>query len=414
MERYDVIVIGGGPSGMMAAGRAAECGARVLLLEKNTSLGVKLLLTGGGRCNVTHAEFDRNILLGHYGEAAKFLFSSFAEFGVEDTLEFFHERGMPTKVEAEERVFPKSDQAKSVLDVLTAFMQEGRVRVAYGKSVAGLDVASGKIHHVRLIDKTIVRGDSFILATGGTSRPETGSTGDGFHWLRHIGHTVLDPRPALVPLRVRESWVSALSGINLEDAALAILQNEKKKKVTRGKLLFTHFGLSGPLALNLSQIIGEHLHAGEVFISIDPLPGRTLESLDEEIQTRLAAERKKFIKNSLDKIITPRLVPIVLQLAHINPETLSHHVTRKERLALAHAMKHIPLTIIGLLDEKKAIGTGGGVALKEVDFKNMRSKLFSNLFLVGDVLNINRPSGGYSLQLCWTTGFIAGTRAAKK
>lgn len=424
--KYDVAVIGGGPAGMMAAGRAAECGARVVLLEKNNSLGAKLLITGGGRSNVTNAEFDRNIFLEKFKDASKFLHSPLATFGVQDALDFFHSHGMPTKIEAEKRVFPVSDSAQSVWDALVQYMREGSVTVLSGMEVAGIDAADGQISGIRLKNGDTVNANAYILATGGKSRPETGSTGDGFRWLHEIGHMVVEPRPSLSPLRVRESWARECSGVSFADAKLTVFQNDKKQdeKIASlprkafpsrsGKILFTHFGLSGPLVLNMSRDISEFLQYGEVIVSIDLFPRMNIGELDTEAQALFVPNKNKQIKNSLEGLVAPLLVLVLLRLASIDPEKPVHSVSREERLALVRLLKDLRMTVTGLLGEDKAIVTSGGVALEEVDFKNMCSRLYPNLYLAGDILNIDRPSGGYSLQLCWTTGYVAGTAAAGK
>lgn len=410
---YDVIVIGGGPAGMMAAGRAAECGARVALLEKNTSLGVKLLITGGGRSNVTNAEFDEHIFLSKFGVAGKFLYSPLSQFGVQLALDFFHAQGMPTKVEAEKRVFPQSDRAQSVWDALVGYMRRGNVTILTGMEVASLETADGSISGVRMKNGSLMQARSYILATGGQSRPETGSTGDGFRFLQKIGHTVVEPRPALVPLRVAESWVAELAGVSFPEAKLSYFHDGKRIESRRGKVLFTHFGLSGPLVLNMSRNISEFLQYGKVVVSFDFIPSKNVGEIDHDIQVLFETQKNKQVKNSLDGFLMPAMIPTLLELADINPDTPVHSVSREERMKLARLVKDFRLTVTGLLDVDKAIVTSGGVALEEVDFKYMRSRKFSNLYLVGDVLNIDRPSGGYSLQLCWTTGYVAGTAAGK-
>ncbi len=414
MTQYDVVVIGGGPAGMMAAGRAAECGARVVLLEKNETLGKKLLITGGGRCNLTNAEFDRNIFLTKFNGAAKFLFSPFSQFGVEETLNFFHAREMPTKIEEGKRVFPVSDKSQSVLDALVGYMRRGGVSVLSKREVIGFETSADAIGGVRLKGGEMLRANAYVLATGGKSHPETGSTGDGFRWLESIGHTIAEPRTALVPICLGDPWIRSLSGVSLEEAKMTVFLDGEKKEAQEGKLLFTHFGLSGPLALNMSRHIGECLRRGEVILSIDFFPHSNSDEVDQNIQSIFEHQKNKQIKNSLDGFLAPLLVPIVLRLAKIPPETPVHSVSRASRLALVRVVKDLRLIVSGLLDESKAIATSGGVALEEVDFKTMRSRLFPNLYLVGDLLNIDRPSGGYSLQLCWTTGFVAGTSAAGK
>lgn len=408
---YDVIVIGGGPAGMMAAGRAAECGARVLLLEKNATLGKKLLITGGGRSNVTNAEFDRHILLAKFEKNAKFLFSPFAQFGVEDVLDFFHTRGMLTKVEAEKRVFPVSDSAQSVLDVLVDYMSEGGVVVRYRSPVTGFAKKNKALSGVLLADGNVIKAKRYIVATGGKSRPETGSTGDGFVWLTQIGHTIVEPTVALVPVVIRERWVHTLSGVSMADVKVTVLQNDKKQGSKRGKILFTHFGISGPLVLNMSKDIGELLKYGAVEIALDCYPSLDISVIDKNIQVLFAENQNKRVKNSLGGFVAPFLVPVLMKLSCIDPEKPVHSVTREERMVFSRLLKDLRMTVRSLLGVEKAVVTSGGIALSEVDFRTMQSRLYSNVHIIGDVLNIDRPSGGYSLQLCWTTGYVAGTAA---
>ena len=407
-KQFDVVVVGGGPAGMIAAGRAAECGASVVVLEKNSRLGEKLLISGGGRCNLTNAEFDRRILLEKYKEAEKFLHSPFSKFGVVETLQFFHDRNMPTKIEPGNRVFPVSDNSQSVFDVLEAYMKDGGVTVQNGSVVSSLEVTEGFVTGVILKGGNRVEGKKYILATGGKSHPETGSTGDGFRWLSDIGHTIIDPDPSLVPVRVKEKWVKELSGLSFDDVKLSILQGEKKQGSRRGKLLFTHFGLSGPLVINMSRDISEFLKYGETNVSVDFFPTIDIPAMDKKIQEVFAKHLNKQIKNSMKELALPLLAPVLLRLANIDPEKEVNSVTKEERHILGKLLKDFRLSVSGLLGPEKAIVTSGGVALHEVDFRSMQSRLYPNLFLVGDILNIDRPSGGYSLQLCWTTGYVAG------
>jgi len=411
-KQFDVVVIGGGPAGMMAAGRAAECGARVVLLEKNSRLGEKLLISGGGRCNLTNAEPDRHNFLAKYTDAAKFLHSPFSKFGVAETLEFFHARNMQTKIEPGNRVFPVSDNAQSVFDVLEGYMKEGKVKVLPGSIVSSLETKEGFVTGVVLKGGNRVEGKKYILATGGKSHPETGSTGDGFEWLKNIGHTTIDPDPSLVPVRVKDKWVRDLSGLSFEDVKLSILQGEKKQGSRRGKLLFTHFGLSGPLVINMSKDIGESLKYGETGVSVDFFPASDIKALDMKIQEVFSKNLNKQIKNVLKEIVMPLLVPVLLRLANIDPDKEVNGITREERMTLGKLLKDFRLSVSGLLGPEKAIVTSGGVALSEVDFSAMRSRLYPNLFLIGDILDIDRPSGGYSLQLCFTTGYVAGGASA--
>lgn len=401
---------------MMAAGRAAEqCAGkncRVILLEKNSTLGVKLLITGGGRCNVTNAQYDVRTFLKKYKDSDKFLFSAFSQFDVQNAISFFNERNMPTKVEAENRVFPVSDSAQSVWDVLVERMKKGGVEIKTNAAVAGFEKEGNRITGVRLKNKEIIVAKKYIIATGGTSRPETGSTGEGFTWLKDLGHTIIPSNEALVPIAIHDEWVKALSGTTLQDIKLTTFQNNQKQEVHKGKILFTHFGISGPTVLNMSKDVGELLKYGEVEIRLDPLPTLDHGMMNTRLQELFKIDDKKKIKNSLGSFIPSPLVDTTLKLSKIDPNKTNNSVTREERLKLIETIKGLPMSVSGLLGSDKAIVSSGGVDLTEVDFKTMQSKVIENLYLVGDVLNIDRPSGGYSLQLCWTTGHVAGTNAA--
>lgn len=406
---WEVIVIGGGPAGMLAAGRAAERGARVLLLEKNASLGKKLLITGGGRCNVTNDEPNTRTLLGHYKEADKYLFSPFAQFDNKATRAWFTARGMATKVEDNQRVFPTTDQAASVLAVLTEYITQHAVTVYTSAAVDSISATDNQITGVTLKDGRILTASSYILATGGTSRPDTGSTGDGLVWLRQLGHTIKAPDPSLVPITLSDAWVPTVAGLTLPDVKLTVWQAGERQRTQSGRLLFTHFGISGPTVLHLSKTVGELLTYGPVTITTDCFPTLDHGALDAQLQTILSTHSNKQIDNVLATLIPKAFVTVTLATLQIQPDTKCHSVTREHRRQLMHYLKAIPLTVQGRLGVDKAIVTSGGVPLREIDTKTMRSKLMTNLFLIGDVLDIDRPSGGYSLQLCWTTGYVAGS-----
>jgi predicted Rossmann fold flavoprotein len=417
---YDLIVVGGGPAGMMTALRAGERGKKVLLIEKNESLGKKLRITGGGRCNLTNAEFDTRVFLSHFRESDKFLFSPFSQFGVQDTLDFFNSRGCPTKIEDRKRVFPLSDSAESVWNVLIEELSKNKVEVLLNSEVNRFVMSQDgrTIKSLELKNKKILKANAFAIATGGKSKPETGSTGDGFSWLIELGHNVIEPRPSLVPLVIKESFVKDLQGITLPEVKVNVFQNGKKQKIfeketavmkTTGRLLFTHFGISGPLILNMSKTIDEYLDYGEVVLKLDLVPALAHDALNAKLQEVFLVNAKKKIKNSLSEIVPSNFVETLLKIVGIDQDVFCSSITREMRILLIDFLKAFPLTVKELAKEEKAIVTSGGVALEEVDFKTMRSKKVDNLFLVGDVLNIDRPSGGFSLQLCWTTGFVAGS-----
>ncbi len=413
-ENWDVIIIGGGPAGMMAAQHIAKRDLSVVLLEKNATLGKKLLITGGGRCNVTNAEFDNRKLLSRFGDDGKYLFSAFSQWDVKKTLDFFHSRNMETKIENENRVFPKSNKAQSVFDVLYGAMQENRVKIMTDSPVKEILVEDGKITGVRT-SSGIILGKKVIIATGGTSHPETGSTGDAYKWLAKLGHKIIIPEPSLVPLTTKDAWTHKLAGMSLSNIKITTYVDQVKQKVKatknskpeNSKVLFTHVGLSGPTILNMSKEIRELLKYGDVSINIDILPKYDYSKLNTELQNIFETNNNKKIKNSLDSILPSRLTLTVLEMSNINPEKKCNEISREERMSLMKTIKAVPINIKGLQSLDKAIISSGGVDLEEVDFRTMQSKIHPNLFLIGDILNIDRPSGGFSLQICWTTGMVA-------
>ncbi|MBX4209552.1 aminoacetone oxidase family FAD-binding enzyme [Candidatus Parcubacteria bacterium] len=435
-EIYDVAVIGGGPAGMIAAGRAAELlkakgGGSVILIEKNEGLGKKLLITGGGRCNVTNDTPDARAFLGKLKGKGKFLFSTFAQHAVKESLEFFHARGMETKVENEGRVFPVSNTARSVWDALVEYMKDNKVEVITGMAAKGFHARDGRIVGANVVGRNgveTIAADSYILATGGTSHPDTGSTGEGFEWLRKIGHTVVEPDAALVPVKIAEKWVRDLSGVSHQNAKITIIEKsagedksakpaEKRLASRVGRMVFAHFGISGPLVLNFSREIRDALGyvqpGDKIELSLDIMPDFDNAALDKKVQEVFTANSNKKLKNALKDLVTPAMTPAILFLTKLDPEKEINIVTREERLTLCRILKDMRMTPTGFLGKEKAIVASGGVKLEEVDFRTMQSRLFPNLYLIGDVLDIDRPSGGYSLQLCWSTGWVAGTHAAK-
>ena len=409
---YDVIVIGGGASGMMAAGRAGERGARVLLLEKNSKLGVKLSVSGGGRCNITNAEEDGRLLLSKYGAADKFLHSPFSQFGVHDTFSFFTSKGLPLVVEAEKRAFPASERASDVVAVLAKYLTDGRVDVRMGVTVEEITALNGRIEKVQTSAGNF-SAKSYVLATGGVSHPETGSTGGGFTWLKALGHTIIAPTPTIVPLKVKEGWVKKLSGVSLPQMKITFFLHGVRKFSRTGPLLFTHFGISGPTVLNSSGKVADLLQEGSVRAYIDVFPEMDQGALDRKIREFFDANKNKQLKNVMKEIVPPGTSEVLLSLLKdIDPETKVHSVTKEARKELSLFLKRVPLLINGLMGLDRAILADGGLPLTEVDMRTMRSERYKNLFVTGDLLHIERPSGGYSLQLAWTTGYVAGSHAS--
>lgn len=394
---------------MIAAGRAAERGRRVLLLEKNAQLGQKLAITGGGRCNICNAQEDVHLLLPHYSEAKKFLFSPFSQFGVAQTFDFFESRGLPLKVEAHHRAFPASEKAIDVVRVLKTYVHSGQVEVRMNANVQGFGVAAGKITGVKVNGETLV-AKSYILATGGKSHPETGSTGDGFAWLKKLGHEVKEPTPTIVPLAVGEAWIKSLAGIALDDVKVTFFVEGKKKLAVKGRILCTHFGVSGPVILNSAGKVADMLHDGAVTATIDVFPKSDLGNLDKHITKIFDDNKNRDVKNVMKFIVpTGTALAILTLLPKLDPDKKVHSVSRDERKALVNLLKALPITITGLMGYERAVVADGGLAVGDVEGKTMRSRKHSNLFITGDLLDISRPSGGYSLQLCWTTGWVAGS-----
>lgn len=409
---FDVIVIGGGAAGMMAAVTASSRGLRVLVIEKNKRLGEKLRITGGGRSNITNATFDLREMLEKYGDAEQFLFSPFSQFGVQDAFDFFERHGLPLVVQARNRAFPHTERATDVALLFEKLLKENSVTVLTNTKILKIHQQAGKIAGIETSNGSYA-ATSYILATGGVSHPETGSTGDGFTWLTDLGHTVMKPTPSLVPIKTSDTWMHRLSGLSLDKCTITFFCDDQKKFTETGKTLFTHFGLSGPMILNLSHKVQDLLHAGVVTLRIDCFPGIDQSDVERDLIKLFDSNKNKSIKNVLPQIVPNGIARAVLELLDglVDANKKVHSITKDERKAILGRLKGLPGTVTDLAGFETAIVADGGVVLNEIDTKTMRSQIISNLFVVGDLLHINRPSGGYSLQLCWTTGYVAGKNA---
>jgi len=411
-EEFDVVVIGAGAAGLMAAGRAAELGAKVAIVDKNKTLGRKLLITGKGRCNITQGELSDKEFIKKLDKKGQWFFSALAAFGPAAVINFFESRGLKTKIERGGRVFPESDQAQDVLDILLKYLREKKVKIFAGEAVLGFNLEDKKIISVKLADRNIV-GKSFILCTGGKSYPVTGSTGDGYAWTSALGHTVIKPVPALVPIETKEVWPKNLQGLSLKNVNLNLWQNNKKQDFRFGEMLFTHFGLSGPIVLDISKKIGELLPKGEVTIEIDLKPALDIAQLDKRLQRDFAANGNKDFKNYLPDLVPQKMIEIVIKFSGVDAHKKLNAITKEERRKIAATLKSLRTGARGLMGFDQAIVTSGGVDLNEIDSRTMKSKIIENLFFAGEVIDLDGPTGGYNLQICWSTGYIAGTKSVK-
>ncbi len=405
-----VIVVGGGASGMMAAITAAEQGAEVTLLEKNDRLGKKILITGKGRCNVT-TDKDTQEIINSFVHNGKFLYTALNSFSNQQVKYFFEDAGVPLKVERGERVFPVSDQSKDIVNALRRKMQDAGVDVWLNATVKEVLVEDGRAVGVQLVNGQKLRADGVIVATGGASYPGTGTTGDGYHFARKTGHTVVTLRPSLIPLECAEGYVKALQGLSLKNVTFTIETAGGKKLVQDfGEMLFTHFGVSGPIVLSASyKAVDFWQKTKEPLIGIiDFKPALTPEKLDARILRDIEEQKNKQLKNSLNSLMPSKLIPVFIQRAGISPDKVMHQITREERQRMVELLKNFRFTITKARPIEEAIVTAGGVSVKEVSPKTMESKLVPGLYFTGEVLDIDGMTGGFNLQAAFSTGYLAG------
>ncbi|MDX2481950.1 MAG: NAD(P)/FAD-dependent oxidoreductase [Desulfuromusa sp.] len=411
MKNYDVIVIGGGPAGIFAAGFAARQGAKVLLLEKNRRCGAKLLITGKGRCNVTNAEEDPRKFSEVFGRNGKALLTALYAFGVAETISFFEQHGLPLKIERGGRVFPEKGKASDVQKVLDRFVTESGIELLTSCTVRKLRSEGGMLTSADTSAGEF-SANRFIIATGGLSYPATGCTGDGYNWAKQTGHILIMPEPALVPVLLAENWTRELGDFNLKNVHIAVRQNGKNIADRFGEAFFTGGGIGGPIILDMSAGIRDALKRGAVELVLDLKPAVTGELFDKRLQRELAAHSNKGFRNSLGNLLPKDMIPLFIRLSGIDPETKCHSITKVERIKLLSLFKKLELTVTGVEGFKKAIITSGGVSLKDIDMRTMRSKKLPNLYFSGEIIDLDGPTGGYNLQVCWSTGYLAGINAA--
>ena len=412
MKKYDVAVVGGGPAGIMAAIRAAELKKDVVLVERNDGLGKKLLITGSGRCNLTNTA-DTTEFIKKFGKKGSFLRSAFKTFSNRDTMEFFRYQGLDLKVENGGRVFPVTDDAVSVLNLLKSCLSESGVSVLYNHRLSHIDVLGEDEPSFKLnFENSSFMASRVVLATGGASYPATGSTGDGFNFASELGHKVISLKPGSVPLKTRERWVRDLQGISLERVGLKFKRGKKKVASGEGDLIFTHFGVSGPGVLDLSGRVVQALEDGDVQLIMDLKPETGREALEEELLKEFEAHGKTYLKNFMKFLMPNRLIPVFLELAGVDPNKSLNQIGKKERNSMLNLLKSMPLTVTGSLPLKNAMVTCGGVSKREIDPQTMESKICHGLYFAGELIDLCAPTGGYNLQEAFSTGYLAGESAA--
>ena len=406
------VIIGGGAAGLMAACAAAEKygGRAVTVIEKNRRPGRKLMITGKGRCNVTN-NCDRDTLISNVPANGRFLFSAFSDFGTADTMEFFEKRGVPLKTERGNRVFPVSDKASDIVDALVNTVRKSGVKILTAEAEEIL-TENFSVTGVRTRDGEILEADSVILATGGMSYPVTGSTGDGYEMAGMLGHTVTPLKASLVPLNVKQGFCSRLSGLSLKNVTLTVYESGRKKPVFSelGEMLFTHFGISGPLVLSASAHMRK-MGSAEYVAYIDLKPALDEQKLDSRILRDFEEEKNRNFGNSLDKLLPKSIIPVIISLSGIAPDTKVNQISREQRARLCGVLKALRLDITGFRPIEEAIITGGGISVKEINPSTMESKLVSGLFFAGEIIDADAYTGGFNLQIAFSTGHLAGKNA---
>lgn len=407
-----IVVIGGGAAGMMAAIAAAKNGCHVDLFEKNEKLGKKIYITGKGRCNVTNAS-DMETVLSQVVTNRKFLYSAFYGFTNEDLMTLLERCGCRLKIERGNRVFPVSDKSSDVIAALQRELERLGVIIHLKKEVKGLLISSGLDNKpvckgICLVNQKKYDADAVIVATGGISYPSTGSTGDGYRFAKESGHQVTELRPALVPLTAKEEWVKQLQGLSLRNVEVTIRLGKKKLYQEFGEMLFTHFGVSGPAVLSASSIIGKKISTQSLTMTIDLKPALSAEQLDARILRDFDAAKNKQFKNALGGLYPSKLIPVIIALTGITPEKPVNEISREERQKIISVTKKLSLTLTGVRDYNEAIITQGGVHTKQIHPATMESKLVDGLYFAGEVLDLDALTGGYNLQIAWSTGYAAG------
>lgn len=404
-----VLVVGGGAAGMLAAIFAARNGNQVILFEKNEKLGKKLYITGKGRCNITNA-CDMETLFDHVVTNSKFLYSSFYSFNNFDVIDFFEQLGLKIKIERGNRVFPESDKSSDVIAALQSELRKLKVEINFNTEVIKILVNNGEFSGIQVKnDKAIITGDKVIIATGGLSYKSTGSTGDGYQFAKEIGHTVTETHPSLVPFNIKEEYIiKELQGLSLKNIRIQVTSKNKEIFSDFGEMLFTHFGVSGPVILSASSFVIPYMKNKDVSLLIDLKPALTKEQLDARILRDFEEFSNKQYKNALDKLLPKKLIPIIILLSGIDPEKKVNLITKEERLKIVDIIKEMKLGVSSLREYNEAVITKGGITVKEINPSTMESKFAKNVFFIGEVLDLDALTGGFNLQIAWSTAYAAG------
>lgn len=405
-----IVIIGGGPAGLKAAISAAlryKGKAEITLIEKNERCGRKLMITGKGRCNVTN-NCDLDTLIANVPQNGRFLYSAFSSFLPQDTMAYFESAGVPLKTERGNRVFPQSDKAVDIVDALVKGLKPLGIKQLHA-TAKSIKTEGEKVIGVELEMGQVVDADSVVLATGGMSYPVTGSTGDGYRMAEELGHTVTELRPSLVPLNCHEGFCSRLAGLSLKNVTLSVFEGEKKKPIFKemGEMLFTHFGISGPLVLSASAYLRK-MGKSEYKAVIDLKPALTVEQLDKRILRDFENEKNKDFANSLNALLPKSIIPVIIEKSGINPREKVNQVSREQRMDLCRVIKEFTLNITGFRPIEEAIITSGGISVKEINPSTMESKLIKGLFFAGEIIDVDAFTGGFNLQIAFSTAFLAG------
>jgi predicted Rossmann fold flavoprotein len=410
MNIYDVAVVGAGPAGIMASISAARFNKKVVLIERNSSIGRKILLTGGGRCNFTNSA-SLDMFLEKFGKSGLFLRTAFLKFGNKDLMQFFKEGGLQVKREESGKVFPVTDSAKSVVSVLEKYLKSSNAHVFYNSRVKSVEEKDG-LFQLDLGNKIIAK--KVIFATGGASYKKSGSSGDGYNIARRLGHTISPLLPGLVPLKIGERWIGKLKGVAVGGARISFVQNKKKVVSQTGDLIFTHFGISGPLVLDISSKIAFILEREKkLVVFIDFKPALKKEQLERILVGEIETKGKRNLKNIIKIFLPEKLVSVFIQFLRLNPEKKANQINKQERFAIINLLKRFPLTVVKTLPLEEAMVTCGGILAKEINARTFESKIIPGLYFAGEIIEGCACSGGFNLQQAFSTGFLAGEEAAK-